>query len=258
LYTFPDLRLRSGGPFGLFRTRRTLAAPDQILIYPQYFPLKRLRLLESRGFTERQSLRTGLSSDIIGTREYRSGDSLRQIHWRSTARAGRLVVKESADTDQLTLTVVLDLEAGSNLGRGKFSTFETAIRMAASLGYYADRKKIPFYLVGAGRQGNTPKTQLSWWATLNYLAKVQNDGQKPLAGVLSDLPSLPFVVVLVSKPGQAITRALRSLSHRGMHTLAIFITPDRTSPEIPPTHKSADLEIRTVDPYDWVTMLTSL
>ncbi|NJN95196.1 MAG: hypothetical protein HC875_14385 [Anaerolineales bacterium] len=57
LYSFGPLRLESKGPFGLFRTRSAVAARGEILIYPAYHPLKRLRLFEKREFAEQSSLR---------------------------------------------------------------------------------------------------------------------------------------------------------------------------------------------------------
>jgi uncharacterized protein (DUF58 family) len=258
LYTFPKLRLSSKGPFGLFGTKRTLAIPDEILIYPFYHPLKRFRLLETRELAERQTSRVGVGSQVVGTREYRPGDSLRQIHWRSTARAGKLVVKEFAEEDQPSLTVALDLEATSSLGRGKFSTFETAIRIAASLGYYAINKNIPFRLVGTSPKWTPPAAPLSWWATLNYLAKVQNDGLEPLYKVLDDLPPLPFLVILISNPNVAVARALTTLQQKGTQSLAIFITPDGAMPEQAHVSKATGLEIQSTSPHNWIEMLEDL
>lgn len=258
LFTFPPIRLTSTGPVGLFSTKRSIAAPGQLLIYPAYHPLKRLRLLERRGPAERLSPRAGAGSEVIGAREYRPGDSLRQIHWRSTARTGRLVVKEFADEEELTLTVVLDLAGDSSLGQGKFSTFETAVRLAASFGYYATRQRIPFYLMGTNHQGDLPRTALSWWGALNLLAKIKNDGRKPLAEVLHSVPASPFVAVLASRPTPAVVRAATALPRAGSRTLAIFITPDGAPPEGTAALGGPGLETRTVSPYNWVEMLETL
>ncbi|MCB0208280.1 MAG: DUF58 domain-containing protein [Anaerolineae bacterium] len=257
LYSFDDLMLHSKGAFGLFRSRRTIEVPGEVLIYPQFYPLKRLRLLEHRGFTDRQSLRVGQGSDIIGTREYRSGDSMRHIHWRSTARLGSLVVKELSDQDQLTLTVVLDLSVKGQVGQGKFSTFETAIRLAATFGYYADNHNIPFRLIGHSPRWRPPATPLSWWGTLNYLAKVENDGSDALADVLRSLPHLPFVVVLISRPNTAISQALSHFQQQNMHILAIFIAHDGQKPATLPA-TSPTLTICTVSPYTWSTIIGDL
>jgi uncharacterized protein (DUF58 family) len=258
LHSFPPLELNSKGPFGFAATRRTLEAPDQVLIYPYYHPLERLRMLETRELAERQTSRVGIGTQVVGTREYRPGDSLRQIHWRSTARAGKLVVKEFAEEDQPSLTLALDLSTGGTLGEGKHSTFETAIRIAATLGYYAVNHAIPFRLVGAGKKWRPPPTPLSWWAMLNYLAKVQNDGQEPLADMLEALPPFPLLVVLISHPQPNIARALTTIHQRGTQILAMFITPDGAVP--PNIHLSSapGLEVARVSPYNWVDVLETL
>ncbi|MBE7549704.1 MAG: DUF58 domain-containing protein [Anaerolineales bacterium] len=258
VYTFAPIGLGSRGPFGLFQTRRTLAVPGEILIYPAYYPLKRLRLFEKREFAEQSALRLGGGSQVIGTREYRPGDSLRQIHWRSTARTGQLIVKEFNDDEQQAFTVVLDLQADITPNQGKFSPFETAIRLAASFGYYATRKNIPLRLYGASPHWTPPAMPLSWWATLNYLAKVQNDGQEPLAKVLNRLPPSTFVVVLISRPDETIIKALSTLTQPGRSTLTIFITPDGVLPSLAASLKSTHLTVKSVNPYNWLDFLTDL
>ncbi|MCB0166039.1 MAG: DUF58 domain-containing protein [Anaerolineae bacterium] len=257
VHRFPELPLQSNGAFGLFRRRRTLPASESLLIYPQFHPLKRLRLLEHRGFTDRPSHRAGHGSEIIGTREYRSGDSLRHIHWRSTARVGSLVVKELSDQAQLTMTVVLDLSFEGNVGEGKFSTFETALRLAATFGYYAAHKTLPFRLIGHSPQWRPPTTALSWWGTLNYLAKVENDGREPLAEVLRSLPRLPFVIVLISRPDPLMNQALMQLNRQNTQILAVFITPDDSQPAVLPA-SSPSLTICTVSPHNWPTVVAAL
>ncbi|MCL4297678.1 MAG: DUF58 domain-containing protein [Anaerolineae bacterium] len=258
VYTFAPFRLWSKGPFGLFQSRHTLNVPGEILIYPAYYPLKRLRLFEKREFAEQSALRLGRGSQVVGTREYRPGDSLRQIHWRSTARTGQLVVKEFSEDEQQAFTVVLDLQADLMPDQSKFSPFETAIRLAASFGYYATRNTIPFRLCGASPQWTPPAMPLSWWATLNYLAKVQNDGQEPLAKVLRRLPPSTFVVVLISRPDETIIKALSTLAQPGRSTLAIFITPDGVLPPLAASLKSTYLTVKSVNPYNWLDFLTDL
>jgi uncharacterized protein (DUF58 family) len=257
-YAFAPIRMWSRGPFGLFLTRRTLAVSSEILIYPAYYPLKRLHVFEKREFAEQSALRLGQGSQVVGTREYRPGDSLRQIHWRSTAHTGQLVVKEFSDDEQQSFTVVLDLQADITPDQGKLSPFETAIRLAATFGYYATRKNIPFRLCGASPQWTPPAMPLSWWATLNYLAKVENDGHEPLAQVLSHLPPSTFVVVLISHPDETIIKTLSTLAQPGRSTLTVFITPNGTLPSLAASLKGTHLTVRSVSPYNWIDVLTDL
>lgn len=251
LHQFTSLPLHSCGPFGLFRSRHTLHAPQTVLIYPDYHPLKRFRLFERHAQAEQQRPNVGTGSEVISLREYRMGDSFRHIHWRSAARRGELIVKEMADDSQLSLTVLLDLSEQGNMGIGKNSTFEVAIRIAATLGYYANQKNLPFHLVGSSRQGQLPQTALSWWGTLNYLAKLQNDGNQPLARLLSRSTAFPFAVVLVSRPTLEVIQALATLAGRGATVWPIFITLDGLLPDSLPTPAHGQV----VSPNNWVEML---
>ena len=253
-YTLSGLPIRSEGPFGLFKTGRTLSLPSELLIYPAYYPLKRLRLLERREFAERQAQRAGTGGQVIGTRDYRPGDSLRTIHWRSTARTGNLVVKEFADDQDLSLTVALDLSREGNVGEGKVSSFETAIRIATSFCYFAHHHQRPFHLIGLNPRWQPPAGALSWWAGLNYLAKVQNDGTQPLTAVLKTLNTTPLVIVLVSKPERATLHVLRALQRQGVSLLPLFITP---AGDLPPGAE-AIIGAVSVSPHNWASVLAGL
>jgi uncharacterized protein (DUF58 family) len=168
------------------------------------------------------------------------------------------VVKEFTDDDQPSMTVVLDLQLGSNAGQGKFSTFETAIRMAASLGYYATRRNIPFHLVASSKKWTPPAKPLSWWAILNYLARVETDGQESLAHVLGHLPASTFVVVLINQPNETTTRALLTLPQPDLQVLAFNITLAGTTSPLVSAARNANLTLKNVSPHNWVDVLEKL
>jgi hypothetical protein len=84
---------------------------------------------------------------------------------------------------------------------------------------------------------------------------VRNDGQEPLAKVLNELAPLPFLIVLISNPNVAITRALTILQQKGAQTLAIFITPDGAIPKQVHISKAIGLEIKSVSPHNWAELL---
>ncbi|MEM7032710.1 MAG: DUF58 domain-containing protein [Chloroflexota bacterium] len=254
VFSLSHILVQTTGPFGLFRTKRTLNAPSNVMIYPAYHPLNRLRHFENRNLAERQAQRVGAGSQIIGTRDYQRGDSLRLIHWRSTARMGNLVVKEFSDDEDRTLTVVLDLHQQASVGQGKHSTFETAIRVAASLSHYAENKKIPFYLQGTSQNWIPPKASLSWWATLNYLAKVEQDGQQPLETILPHLKGTNFYIILISQASPAVIQALQTLAQRQLSVLPIFITP---SGELPSGANKLETAI-SLSPFNWASVLSTL
>lgn len=257
-YRFSEIPLSSSGPFGFFRRRRVLNIPGDVLIYPFYHPLNRLRIFEKWAFAQRQSLKIGTGSQVVGTRDYRPGDSPRWIHWRSTARTGKLVVKEFSDDEHITLNVLFDLHKAGSLGEGKFSTFETAVRLIATLGYYARHQKMPLRLFGASTNWTPPRTDLSWSALLTYLAKVQNDGSRPLTEVIASLPVLPFVIVLMSNPTQANFAALQTLSRKGSTILVLAITPDEGATDQETGVVGSQLTVKTVTPHTWIELIKTL
>src|SRR5437016_13423600 len=75
----------------------------------------------------------GEGSEFYGIREYHPGDPLRRVHWRSSARMGRLAVVEYEHDVSVDLTLVLDARRGSDVGFGSETALEMAVTVAASL-----------------------------------------------------------------------------------------------------------------------------
>jgi uncharacterized protein (DUF58 family) len=94
-------------PLGLFQGFRPAPDKEVALVLPRFASLtgrRRSRELEASVATAR----AGSGNELFGIREYRPGDSLRRIHWRSSARHGQLVVREYEPPGQQTLSIVLD------------------------------------------------------------------------------------------------------------------------------------------------------
>ncbi len=126
--------LHTGDPFGLFRL--TLEDPrfESLLVYPRVAHLPALEL--PRGLATGQDRRrrplTG-SLRSASVRDYLPGDSLRFVHWPSTAHRGALTVTDLELEPSGDLWIVLDLERSVHQGEGEASTLETSIVLAASL-----------------------------------------------------------------------------------------------------------------------------
>ncbi|HKC20153.1 MAG TPA: DUF58 domain-containing protein [Candidatus Dormibacteraeota bacterium] len=99
--------IRTSDPLGFFVGRRACPDSEVALVYPRFASLSRrhpVRELE----TAAAAPRTGSGNEVFGIREYRAGDSLRRIHWRSSARHGELVVREYEPPGLRTVTIVVD------------------------------------------------------------------------------------------------------------------------------------------------------
>src|SRR5207244_7518688 len=95
------------GPFCFFVGRRSCADSEVALVLPRFTAFARrweAREVESATAAPR----AGSGNELFGIREYRRGDSLRRIHWRSSARRGELVVREYEPPGVRTLHIVVD------------------------------------------------------------------------------------------------------------------------------------------------------
>jgi len=127
-----DLRAELPDPFGLFQRRRPiLNEEDEILIIPKRYRLPHLNLggrSELKVGGETASSVRGDGGEFMGLREYRSGDSLRKIHWKAWARTGQPIVKEFEEVRFPRYGLVVD----TNLNESGPQLFEEAISVAAS------------------------------------------------------------------------------------------------------------------------------
>lgn len=90
------MTLVSGDPFGLFLSPRKLGATSRVIVYPATVPINYFDLpmgILSGGEAQRQRAHH-ITTNASGVRDYAPGDSFNRIHWRSTARRDRLIVKE--------------------------------------------------------------------------------------------------------------------------------------------------------------------
>jgi len=107
------LELRTAAPFGVAERRRILEVGAQTLVLPSVVPLAALPFVDPVGTAEpavHQAPRRGHGPEYLGIREYRTGDSMRHVHWASTARHGAVMVREFEEEQTRRLLVVIDTE----------------------------------------------------------------------------------------------------------------------------------------------------
>jgi uncharacterized protein (DUF58 family) len=128
---FTGVTLGRPDPLGLFRGLTTLALPQTVLILPRRYPLPAIALPGTVKYQEggvALAASVGQSEEYVALRDYRHGDPLRHIHWRSWARVGRPVVKEFQDEFFVRHALVLD--TFTDLPHRE--VFEEAVSVAAS------------------------------------------------------------------------------------------------------------------------------
>ncbi|TAL24279.1 MAG: DUF58 domain-containing protein, partial [Frankiales bacterium] len=130
------LSVRLTDPFGLCELTRSFASADELVVTPVVSALPAVRLggdWASGGESMARSVSSS-GTDDAATREYRHGDDLRKVHWRSTARVGELMVRREEQPFQSRATLLLDSRAAAHRGDGPGSSFEWAVSAVASIG----------------------------------------------------------------------------------------------------------------------------
>jgi len=128
---FDGLTLARPDPLGLFRALRRIALPSSVLILPKRYPLPPVALpgaLKYQRGGVAMASNVGQSEEFVALRDYRRGDPLRHIHWRSWAKAGKPIVKEFEDEFFVRHALILD----TFTRRPHSDEFEEAVSVAAS------------------------------------------------------------------------------------------------------------------------------
>jgi uncharacterized protein (DUF58 family) len=136
LYQVGPLMLTIADPFGLVETTRTFAKNQQLLVTPRVQRLPTVRLGADRaGSGENRPRAIAAAGEEDATvRDYRDGDDLRRVHWRSTARRGSLMVRREEQPWQSRCALFLDARTTSHAGHGPSSSLEWAVSATASIG----------------------------------------------------------------------------------------------------------------------------
>jgi len=156
--------LESSDALGMFRFRRKGSDGEVALVLPRFMALTARP--EARELEASVSApRSGSGMELFGVREYRSGDPLRRIHWRSSARLGQLVVREYEPPGQQTVGIFCDPSPPTR------EVADQVARLAASEAWDCVRGGGRVVLWAPGLEPSLPSEARSLWALLEWLAR---------------------------------------------------------------------------------------
>ena len=128
--------VETGFPFGLYRARRPAEVDgSRVVVWPKTVELDGMPdAVEAQSSEEQLSdRRVGQFGDMMGTRLFRDGDSLRRVHWAQTARQQTLIVTERQAPAMTAVTVVVDLSEDAHRESDRNQSCECVISVAASV-----------------------------------------------------------------------------------------------------------------------------
>ena len=228
-YAFEDVRAELSDPFALEQAVVPLPAPGALLVYPKLVSLGPL-FSESGDRSQdgrRLLLRRHSGFELHSVREYEQGESLRRVHWRSTARRGQLMVKELEDAPRDEIAVLLDAYAKTVIGE----SFDVQVRAAGSiLDAYVRRGRRALLAIQSNREDiqQVHSPAADWRRALELLAAIEPNGDVPASRLLAeDTPAaraLELVVVTARLEAGLVDRLVqRALSRRKVSV--VFVDP---------------------------------
>jgi uncharacterized protein (DUF58 family) len=152
-HVLPLLGVGRTDPLGLLSTARAVVPSRVVLAYPRFYTLDSLDLPVGRRYQPGGiplASHLGDSTEFVGTRDYREGDPLRRIHWRSWARRGRPVVKEYHEEYFSRVALVLDTYLPRRPRPVERASFEAAISVLASIADQLSRSEEVVDVFAAG------------------------------------------------------------------------------------------------------------
>jgi uncharacterized protein (DUF58 family) len=258
LYRLGPFALRSADPFGCFAARRHVATAREVLVLPATEPLPDLHLpsRDLPGGARTRAASFSSSAQASSIRDYVPGDPVNRVHWRSTARLGRLIVKEVEHEPTADVWLALDLDAAVQAGSGLASTEEHAVTTAASI---ARRFLEAGRAVGLAMQGDRhlllqpDRGERQLERVLEELALVRARGTLPFAELLLSDAMRPdrnaALVAITPSLDPAWPEALQLAAQRGARAVAVLVEPSTFGAAASSLHVVSQLAAAAVPTY---------
>jgi uncharacterized protein (DUF58 family) len=238
VYQLGPLTARWGDPFGLTEREAVLAETFELLVHPAVEPVTDrplTRLWEDPPVRPPVSKPWPVGMEFYGMRHYSPGDDIRKIVWRVFARTGELMVREAEQgiTDRMVMVLDQDVRHHSP---GQFSeSFESCVRVAASLGVAHLREGYSVTLEGsAGLLAGPLRGGTSQLTLLDALARVEMT-KDPLTSGITKLVNGPgrdaHVVIITPDLERDAAAQLQLLIDRGVHVVVAAVIWDELAAE---------------------------
>jgi uncharacterized protein (DUF58 family) len=221
------LSVRITDPFGLVELARSFTITDTLVVTPEVLPLPPVRLTGewTGGGDSRTRSVAAAGDDDVAPREYRQGDDLRRVHWRSTARHGELMVRREEQQWQSRGALLLDTRRHAHRGQGPRSSFEVAVSAAASIGVHLSHEGLGLRLVtdqGAHHLDDSGQS----WSLLDTLAVVRQSPARSLEHGVTALRQgggEGLIIAVLGSVDLAEAQALAQLRHSGVNAIAVLL-----------------------------------
>jgi len=231
------MTVRVADPFGLVELGRSFQTTTSFTVTPRTVALTPITLpgtATASGDSRPRSFVGGSAEDVT-VREYRRGDELRRVHWRSSARVGQLMVRREEQPWQARATVFLDNRLQAHRGRGTASSFETAVVVAASVAVHLTHRGYAVRLVTSSGQvtgaWHAREGRADAAALLEALALVQSSALPAVDDSwVGEAGQSGVTVAVLGAVDDGDVGVLRRVRHHAGAALAVALDVDQWNP----------------------------
>ncbi len=205
LHVQDSFRIVTRFPFGFLQKSRRITLNSEALVYPSvdadYDLLESFLGIEG----SLESYSKGRGQDLHSIREYVPTDSVSHVHWKASARAGSLMVREFAREDDRRILLVLDPHPGESNSTdlaGAGQRFERAVNMCAGIAWRFYERNGYLQFRSSGIDTALAPAEESIFAILRHLAMAQPQSIEAQNELLEDLAASPelFKIIVTSRP----------------------------------------------------------
>src|SRR5204862_374665 len=174
--------------FGFLQKARRIVLKSEALVYPPVDSNAELNEIFPGIEGSIESYNKGRGQDLHSIREYVPTDSISHVHWKASARAGSLMVREFAREDDCRILLVLDPHPGeSNSAAGAGQRFEHAVNMCAGIAWRFYERNAHLQFRSSGIDTALAPAEESIFAILRHLATAQPQSIEAQNELLEDL-----------------------------------------------------------------------
>jgi uncharacterized protein (DUF58 family) len=238
-YRLRGARARRTDPLRLMTTLPVTAPDETLLVYPRFWHLDQFDVPVGRSYQPGGiplASSTGDAIEFVGTRDYREGDPIKNIHWRSWARRGKPVVKEYQEEYFSRVAIILDTYLPKGFTPADRAAFEGAVSTVASVADWFSRTEAVVDVLAAGPdlyEVSAGRSLAYLENILDVLACLEPCADPPFATVgpslHEKLARLTSVVVVMLDWDDARERFLRGVKDQGAAVRGIIVRAGETA-----------------------------
>ncbi|HMH79141.1 MAG TPA: DUF58 domain-containing protein [Candidatus Acidoferrum sp.] len=200
-------------PFGFLQKARRIVLKSEALVYPSVESNSEVSEIFPGIDGSIESYHKGRGQDLHALREYVPTDSASHVHWKASARAGSLMVREFAREDDFRVLLVLDPHPGElpeNSNTVSSERFERAVTTCAGIAWHFYQRNAFLQFRSAGIETSLAPAEENIFAILRHLAVAQPQPTEAQDALLQDLAASPdlFKVIVTSRPRGTIPSEL--------------------------------------------------